>query len=396
MKSIDDICRDIVRKRDSRDYRCPYGRRLSFDDLWEADKNHLRETVKIALESAQDRDIRGPDSEREEAWNLIADFAETYADVITAGLRAQSPAPTGAGEAEKLIAAFDDFLNEPPAYESEKRVREYRHKAYRQWQKLVAALRRAQPPQQTGAQPVAWQWRYVGDEEWNTPSGGTKLDEATLKRERPIEQRPLFAARPTGDAEGLVEQVAAAIQAVNKNTEGLRFSELTREMAREAVRIVTVAADSRLAELERHCDWNVENNKKLRSMADGNECWLALRRILNDCSYPWEGDGLTADQAYNYIKECFDDLNRMHRETIDNPAAARMEAAEWRQHSKHASEVANGDRIFDLLESVCAQIDNKVSGGANDLRAAFARATGGVDLEYLSKRFADAITRGGI
>ena len=41
---------------------------------------------------------------------------------------------------------------------------------------------------------VAWQWRYVGegDHEWKTPSGGTKLTAEELKRERPIEQRPLF------------------------------------------------------------------------------------------------------------------------------------------------------------------------------------------------------------
>lgn len=44
------------------------------------------------------------------------------------------------------------------------------------------------------AQPVAWQWRYVGSQEWNTPSGGAQLDAATLKREVPIEQRPLYAA----------------------------------------------------------------------------------------------------------------------------------------------------------------------------------------------------------
>ncbi len=40
---------------------------------------------------------------------------------------------------------------------------------------------------------MAWQWRYVGNTEWCTPSGGIRLDDETLKRERPIEQRPLYA-----------------------------------------------------------------------------------------------------------------------------------------------------------------------------------------------------------
>lgn len=43
-------------------------------------------------------------------------------------------------------------------------------------------------------EPAAWQWRYVGATEWSTPSGGKRLDAETLKRERPIEQRPLYAS----------------------------------------------------------------------------------------------------------------------------------------------------------------------------------------------------------
>lgn len=44
--------------------------------------------------------------------------------------------------------------------------------------------------------PAAWQWRYVGqgDHEWKTPTGGRQITKEELKRERPIEQRPLYAA----------------------------------------------------------------------------------------------------------------------------------------------------------------------------------------------------------
>lgn len=37
---------------------------------------------------------------------------------------------------QKSMLAFEDFLNEPPAYEELLRVREYRHEAYREWLKL--------------------------------------------------------------------------------------------------------------------------------------------------------------------------------------------------------------------------------------------------------------------
>lgn len=52
-------------------------------------------------------------------------------------------------------------------------------------------------------EPAAWQWRYVGGSEWCTPSGGRKITEEELKRERPIEQRPLF---PRAGAEPQREQ----------------------------------------------------------------------------------------------------------------------------------------------------------------------------------------------
>jgi hypothetical protein len=40
----------------------------------------------------------------------------------------------------------------------------------------------------------AWQWRYIGETEWKTPSGGRQLTKEELKRERPIEQRLLYAS----------------------------------------------------------------------------------------------------------------------------------------------------------------------------------------------------------
>jgi hypothetical protein len=59
-----------------------------------------------------------------------------------------------------------------------------------------------EPAGQSEAKPIAWQWRYAGDAEWHTPSGGQKLSDNVLQRERPIEQRPLYAhptVRVNGD-----------------------------------------------------------------------------------------------------------------------------------------------------------------------------------------------------
>jgi hypothetical protein len=60
-------------------------------------------------------------------------------------------------------------------------------------------------PAQARQEPVAWQWRYVGELDWKTPGGGAKLTDAQLKNERPIEQRPLVRGElriPASSTEG--------------------------------------------------------------------------------------------------------------------------------------------------------------------------------------------------
>lgn len=67
----------------------------------------------------------------------------------------------------------------------------------------VAVAPAQEPAGQSEAKPIAWQWRYAGDAEWHTPSGGQKLSDNVLQRERPIEQRPLYAhptVKVSGDA----------------------------------------------------------------------------------------------------------------------------------------------------------------------------------------------------
>jgi hypothetical protein len=60
------------------------------------------------------------------------------------------------------VLAFDEFLNEPPEYESQRMVREFRHAAYPRWQKaldaLLAQMLAAQSPAPAApAQTSQWQ-----------------------------------------------------------------------------------------------------------------------------------------------------------------------------------------------------------------------------------------------
>lgn len=63
---------------------------------------------------------------------------------------------------------------------------------------LISEVERLRGAAQTAPEPEAWQWRYVGECDWKTPSGGSKLTETQLEACKPIEQRPLYAApQPT-------------------------------------------------------------------------------------------------------------------------------------------------------------------------------------------------------
>ena len=64
-------------------------------------------------------------------------------------------------------------------------------------------------------EPVAWQWRYIGNSVWNTQSGGAMLTAEQLVGERPIEQRPLYASPTTSpEPDAVREALKAARQAL--------------------------------------------------------------------------------------------------------------------------------------------------------------------------------------
>ena len=67
-------------------------------------------------------------------------------------------------------------------------------------------------------EPAAWQWRYVGEERWRTPSGGRKIDPKVLAREFPIEQRPLYPA-PAVSREALIALLTEKLSIENTKDE---------------------------------------------------------------------------------------------------------------------------------------------------------------------------------
>lgn len=76
---------------------------------------------------------------------------------------------------------------------------------------------------QAAPEPAAWQWRYVGNSEWNTPSGGRKITPEELKRERPIEQRPLYSEQPAAYKAALenLREAWAALALIRETIETL-------------------------------------------------------------------------------------------------------------------------------------------------------------------------------
>jgi hypothetical protein len=71
------------------------------------------------------------------------------------------------------VLAFDEFLNEPPEYESQRMVREFRHAAYPRWQKaldaLLAQMLAAQSPAPAAPAPTS-QWQDIA----TAPKDGTR------------------------------------------------------------------------------------------------------------------------------------------------------------------------------------------------------------------------------
>jgi hypothetical protein len=109
----------------------------------------------------------------------------------------------------------------------------------REMRALFATLVPGEPQTSSAdSKPAAWQWRYAGETEWKTPSGGRKITDEELKRERPIEQRPLYANEQT-----VKERQALAFYAKRKNYEPGRWvvNGLTRPVLQDGGKLARAA-----------------------------------------------------------------------------------------------------------------------------------------------------------
>lgn len=112
-------------------------------------------------------------------------------------------------------------------------------------QKLEALAEGAGDAAAAPQEPVAWQWRYVGegDHQWKTPSGGHKISDEVLKRERPIEQRPLYfgvaqpSAAKASDPTCYIERSKVREILITSNIDNESTQEVLKEV--DALRIFT-------------------------------------------------------------------------------------------------------------------------------------------------------------
>jgi hypothetical protein len=137
----------------------------------------------------------------------------------------------------------------------------------------IAALAQCAP------EPAAWQWRYVGEDEWKTPSGGIKLTAEELKRERPIEQRPLFAAPAQAPLMHRPEHIIEAIILLRLHEK--RIEGYTIETAQEIAEALSLSIPAKaerkaLEQIAIVCTKNMDRDCNHRMALD------YVREIAND------------------------------------------------------------------------------------------------------------------
>jgi hypothetical protein len=81
------------------------------------------------------------------AAERLLELRSVFDALIAASPLYTSPPATSAGlgadeiaRVKKLIGEFETFLNEPPQYEDQRMVRDYRHVAYRKWEAMRNAI----------------------------------------------------------------------------------------------------------------------------------------------------------------------------------------------------------------------------------------------------------------
>lgn len=156
------------------------------------------EDVKAGSPKRGDMIARNPKNHDDQWLVARAYFLDNF-EALTAAELAE-PAPTarsGAVKVKELMCDFEDFINQPPQYEDQRMVRDYRHELYRKWEPLcrliLAALEPAEPA--TDAEPVAWLYDWVDDDgETQTEASTNRISSVNFKPTSNV--RPLFTRPP--------------------------------------------------------------------------------------------------------------------------------------------------------------------------------------------------------
>ncbi len=125
------------------------------------------------------------------------------------------------------------------------------------------------------------------------------------------------------------------VKRLRENHEALRgpdYYEAAATIEAQAAEIerLTGERDDALEQVE-----ELERNAEIVSDEFEKDCWKAMRRLLEECKFDWRdvdpGEGVTADRAYEYIKE-----------TID---AVESDGLRWKSRAEQAeSALAKTDR----------------------------------------------------
>jgi len=74
----------------------------------------------------------------------------------------------------------------------------------------------------------------------------------------------------------------------------------------------------------------LEANAEVVSSDFEKDCWRAMRRILDRCKFDWRDvgrEGVTADEAEEFIRETIDDLTARMERSLSTPDARLRKAA---------------------------------------------------------------------
>ena len=159
---------------------------------------------------------------------------------------------------------------------------------------------------------------------------------------------------PRDDIAGLIERLRDALVDEPNYGKCLRMSLQPEDVEAAATQLAALSA--RVKELEEERDDALDQVEELERSAEvvsdefEKDCWKAMRSLLSECKFDWrnvEPDGVTADEAREYIHDTLNDLEsralRAEQERVTE-WNLRREAESQRDVAKAAADTLRQER----------------------------------------------------